>query len=68
MTASGHVVSSQTDEVIFGSRVAQAVADLARRGEAERVSLTTAHRETERIARCPAWLSASARLVVWTRC
>ncbi len=54
MTTSGHVVFSQMDEVIFGKPAAQAVADLARRAEAERVFLMvsgTLQRETKEIER-----------------
>ena len=59
MTASGHVVFSRMDEVIFGQPAARAVADLARRAEARRVFLMvsgTLDRETSEIAQIRAAL------------
>ncbi len=54
MTASGRVVFSQMDEVVFGMPAAQAVTDLARRAGAERAFLMvsgTLNRETTEIER-----------------
>jgi maleylacetate reductase len=59
MTASGRVVFSRMDEVVFGTPAAEAVADLARRASAERVLLMvsgTLNRETREIARIRAAL------------
>ena len=59
MTASGRVVFSRMDEVVFGTPAAQAVADLAQRAGAERVFLMasgTLNRETPEIERVRAAL------------
>nr|WP_294521985.1 iron-containing alcohol dehydrogenase [uncultured Rhodopila sp.] len=66
MTASGHVVFSRMDEVIFGQPAARAVADLARRAEARRVFLMvsgTLDRETSEIAQIRAALGNTCAAV-----
>jgi alcohol dehydrogenase class IV len=63
MTASGRVVFSRMDEVVFGAPAAEAVADLVRRAGAERVFLMcsgTLNRETSEIER--------VRAALGTRC
>jgi maleylacetate reductase len=63
MTASGRVVFSRMDEVVFGAPAAEAVADLVRRAGAERVFLMcsgTLNRETREIER--------VRAALGTRC
>ena len=63
MTASGRVVFSRMDEVVFGTPAAQAVAELAKRAGAERVLLMvsgTLNRETPEIER--------VRAALGTRC
>ncbi|MBD0274146.1 MAG: iron-containing alcohol dehydrogenase [Acetobacteraceae bacterium] len=65
-TRSGRVVFGQMDEVIFGTPVAQAVADLARRAGAKRVLLMvsgTLNRETPEIERVRAALGSRCAAV-----
>jgi maleylacetate reductase len=66
MTASGRVVFSRMDEVVFGAPAAEAVADLVRRAGAERVFLMcsgTLNRETSEIDRVRAALGARCAAV-----
>jgi maleylacetate reductase len=66
MTTAGRVVFSKMDEVIFGARAAQAVADLVRRAKAKRVFLMvsgTLKRETDEIERIRAALGNTCAAV-----
>ena len=59
MTASGHIVFSKMDEVIFGKPAAEAVAETAERAGANRVFLMasgTLRRTTDEIAKVQAAL------------
>lgn len=61
MTASGHIVFSEMDEVVFGKPAAEAVAETAERAGAERVLLMvsgTLNRTTDEVAKVQAALGA----------